>query len=155
MKSAQDHGSRKHSRYSASGAERYFECPGSVSLSEGLPDTSNKYSREGTLAHEVLEAILRNEFYGQPTFFLMGLDSKMRSHCQSAASFISDLWRIIPQSTALVETRISLAFIHPEAFGTFDAAIVDYWGTLHVFDFKYGKSPVSPGTAARPNLQMV
>lgn len=36
-------------------------------------------------------------------------------------------------------------------FGTFDAAVVDHFGTLHVMDYKYGMGLVSP----KENLQMV
>ena len=37
-------------------------------------------------------------------------------------------------------------------FGTFDGAVVDLFGTLHVFDYKYGAGvPVS----VRENLQMI
>jgi hypothetical protein len=52
----------------------------------------------------------------------------------------------------MVETRIYLKFIHEEMFGTFDGAILDHFGTLHVFDFKYGAGhAVSP----KDNLQMI
>ena len=71
---------------------------------------------------------------------------------EAAADYILWLWKEAPGSEILVETRIPLSFIHPEAFGTFDAAIVDYFGTLHVFDYKYGQ-----GHAVSPtgNLQMI
>ncbi len=36
-------------------------------------------------------------------------------------------------------------------FGTFDGAVLDHFGTLHVFDFKYGTHVVSP----KFNLQMI
>jgi len=76
----------------------------------------------------------------------------MGHYVEGAAEFILDLYRKHPGSEVLVEDRIYLDFIHPEMFGTFDSAIVDYFGTLHVFDFKYGAGhPVS----VQENLQMI
>ena len=57
--SSQKHKQRAHSKFSASGAERWFACPGSVELSEGVPDKETEWSKEGTLAHEVLEEIMK------------------------------------------------------------------------------------------------
>lgn len=51
----------------------------------------------------------------------------------------------------MVEQRVFLDFIHPEAFGTLDYAIADVFGTLHVMDYKYGKYLVSP----EKNLQFI
>lgn len=145
------HGDRAHSKYSASGAERYFACPGSVALSEGLPDKPSPWALEGTDAHEVLERILVSSIRKEPT---ERLDHKgeMFHHGVNAARFILDLAERTPGSDVLVESRVYLSFIHPEMFGTLDAAVVDYFGTLHVFDYKYGAGkPVSPVK----NLQMI
>jgi hypothetical protein len=151
------HAERKHSKFSASGAERWFNCPGSVELSEGMPDRTTVYSEEGTLAHELLELILVEAF--RVGFFpehVLG-DGKcrpieMQQHCFRAAEKIWNLWRSTPGAEGLAEVRVSLDFIHPEAFGTFDAAVVDHFGTLHVFDYKYG---AGHAVSAVENLQML
>lgn len=57
-----------HAKLSASGAHRWLPCPGSVRLSEGQPDTSNVYSAEGTVAHDVAAQHL------QEGRFSVGLD---------------------------------------------------------------------------------
>jgi Protein of unknown function (DUF2800) len=153
------HSERKHSKFSASGAERWFNCPGSVELSEGLPDKDNQWSIEGTIAHEVLEALLRLRLGGNDgadlselTPVLEGKPQEMLDHCDRTAAFIEGLHAETPGSDCQVETRLDLPFIDPEMFGTFDGAVIDYFGTLHVFDFKYGAGvPVSPVK----NLQMV
>lgn len=151
---------RKHSKFSASGAERWFNCQGSVALSEGLPDKDSVWSIEGTRAHEVLEKILTalnpNVFGANNVWINYELPKQypreMINYALSAATFIRSLEKKTLFSDLLVETRIHLDFIHPEMFGTFDAAIVDYFGTLHVFDYKYGA-----GHAVNPqkNLQMI
>lgn len=143
---------RKHSKYSASGAERWIHCPGSVSLSEGVPDKDSPWSLEGTKAHEVLETILNRKLIGAPKAAVHQETPEMVGHGKDAANFILGIHRKHLYSEILVETRIQLGFIHPEMFGTFDGAVIDHFGTLHVFDYKYGK-----GHAVSPvdNLQML
>lgn len=137
------HAVRAHSKLSASGAERYFNCPGSVALSEGMVSKDTPASLEGTRAHEVLESVLTGErLYAPPS-------PEMYNHALRTAAFITSLEK--PKSEFLVETRVHLPFIHPEMFGTFDSAIVNHFGELHVFDYKYGKHPASP----IENLQMI
>ncbi len=141
------HGERKHSKFSASGAERWFACPGSVALSEGLPDKESRYAMEGTKAHEVLEAVLKRHR-------VTNVPREMLMHARNAASAIVGVWgeaQSHADTELLVETRIHLDFIHPEMFGTFDGAVVEHFGTLNVFDYKYGKYTVSP----IGNLQML
>jgi hypothetical protein len=153
------HSGRKHSKFSASGAERWFNCPGSVQLSEGLPDTSSVYAEEGTRAHELLEAYLRCELSGND-----GADVEIASqiarkesmqmvpYVADASDFIAGRWRARPGSDLLVETRIILDWIHPEMFGTYDAAVVEQFGMLEVFDFKYGQGHIVSPTN---NLQLL
>ncbi len=148
------HSERKHSKYSASGAERWFACPGSVQLSEGIPSKDSVWSIEGTKAHEVLETYLRTILinWTSNVVFPPNVPKEMVHHAGNAAMGIVGLHLKYPGSEVLVETRIPLDFIHPEAFGTFDGAVVDHFGTLHVFDYKYGAGhAVSP----KENLQMI
>lgn len=156
------HKERAHSKFSASGAERWFACQGSVGLCEGLPDKDSIWSIEGTQAHEVLECLLlfaikHGHHYIQDELTpLKHLEFKpkpeMIMHGRTAANFILKKHHSTSDSIIQVETRIYLDFIHPEAFGTFDGAVIDYFGTLHVFDYKYGAGhSVSP----TKNLQMI
>lgn len=151
------HSERKHSKFSASGSERWFNCPGSVELSEGIPDRDTVWSIEGTKAHEVLEQILRAAIAVGGTKvghakWDKRIPREMQMHGINAANFILGLHARTPRSEILVETRIRLSFIHPLMFGTFDGAVIDHFGTLHVFDYKYGA-----GYAVSPvrNLQMI
>lgn len=150
------HKERKHSKYSASGAERWTNCYGSVALSEGLPDKDTPWSLEGTKAHEVLEEVLNAavSFGGTSVGharFDKSVPREMQAHAINAANFILGIREKHPGSELLVETRVHLPFIHPEMFGTFDSAVIDHFGTLHVFDYKYGVTLVSPVN----NLQMI
>ena len=54
-----NHAERKHALCSASSAERWLECPGSVGLSMTVPEPpTSPYALEGTEAHELSEKIL-------------------------------------------------------------------------------------------------
>lgn len=144
--------SRKHSKFSASGFERIAQCPGSVDLSEGMPDKSSPKALEGTQAHAALEAILLSMITeGLDEGLDLGFSPEMISLGTDAAEFIQNIWRKHKWSEILVESKIHLKFIHPEMFGTFDGAVIDHFGTLHVFDYKYGLSMVSP----TKNYQMI
>lgn len=153
------HKERAHSKFSASGADRWINCPGSVAISEGIPSKDSIWTLEGTDAHEVLEGILRSAIeVGDLTpnwVHPVVRNTKppaMIEHAQHAAKFIYGLYRDTDMSDIMVETKIYLGFIHPEMFGTFDGAVLDHFGTLHVFDYKYGKGhAVSP----KNNLQMI
>lgn len=156
------HDTRKHAKLAASGSERWVNCTGSVALSEGLPDRSTPAADEGTRAHEVLDdlfqAALRHQWVNVPVIalnvyeFRTKVPREMLDHAKRTADFILGVHRKHPGSDLLVETKVKLDFIHPDMWGTFDSAVVDHFGTLHVFDYKYGKGhAVSP----RENLQMI
>lgn len=145
-----NHSGRAHSKFSASGSERWMNCSGSVALCEKAPKRTNKWAEEGTRGHELLEQTLDSLIAGTRVLVGPGMPPEMQQHAFKAASFIlrtRDEFR----GELLVETRVYLDFIHPEMFGTFDSAVVDHFGTLHIFDYKYGVWPVSPTR----NLQMV
>ncbi len=125
-----NHGERKHSKFSASGAEKWMNCPGSVALSEGLPEVTSKYSIEGTRAHEVLECLQTGKKHSGTR--------EMEYYGVQAANFINKLKASHKGAELMVETRLALPFIHPDMFGTMDSAVVDHFGTLHVLDYKYG-----------------
>ncbi len=150
------HSGRAHSKFSASGAERWFNCPGSVELSEGLPDTNTPWSIEGTKAHEVLEELMQvaieNGIHriGHARYD-KNVPREMVAYGTEAANFILKLHAKLPDSEIAVESRVHLDFIHPDMFGTYDAKVIEHFGTLHIFDYKYGVSPVS----AVRNLQMI
>lgn len=139
---------KAHSKFSASGAERWLACPGSVNLSEGIPDISSKWAEEGIEAHKVLEEIL---IYKQipPKGWAV---TEMKAHAANAANFLFKLHEKCKGSTLFAEQRVHLKFIHPEAFGTLDAAVVELFGTLHIIDFKYGAGVL---VSAIENLQMI
>ena len=142
----QPHSERKHSDFSASGASRWFRCSGSVALSRGVPSKDTKWSLEGTRAHEVLESIMRGSLLEDKND-----PPEMVQYAKHSANFIHVLLSKSGPSELLIESRVMLDFIHPEAFGSLDYAIVEYFGTLDILDFKYGLTLVDP----KENLQFI
>ena len=154
---SKSHGGRAHSKFSASGSERWHNCPGSVELSEGVEDKSGPAAIEGTQAHEILESIMiaairqRAKQVGSLAFG-SHVPREMVTHGRNAANFMLGVHNKVEGSEVLVENRVYLTFIHPEMFGTYDGAVLDFFGTLHVFDYKYGITHV---VSPIQNLQMI
>src|SRR3982750_206581 len=96
-------GERAHSKYSASGSERWFACPASVKLSEGLPDKTSVWAAEGTRAHAVLEKIMLAMISKKA---ILAESNPMFHHGLAAARFIQDTHKKAAHSELMVETRV-------------------------------------------------
>ena len=48
----------KHAKLSASGAELWLNCPGSVHMAELFPEKTSPAAVEGTLAHELAQTMI-------------------------------------------------------------------------------------------------
>ena len=127
-----------HAQLSPSSAERWFTCPGSVVLSEGMPSRTSAHAEEGTLAHSIAEAALRGEIVPQSEMLtnLLPYIEHVQDHCG-------------PDCELFIEKRVSVT---PQTWGTADAIV---WNpnteTLHVVDLKYG---AGVGVEVRGNLQL-
>ena len=149
MTDTPNHGEREHSELSASSCYRWWNCPGSVTLSRGVQSRDTIYAAEGTAAHELAELCLTNkqsaveyidrvitvDVNGEPVDFVV--DDAMADAVQVYLDFV----RAIPGELS-VEKRIRLDAIGAPApmFGTCDAFVYDRaTQTLHIVDLKYGK----------------
>lgn len=56
------HTARKHARLAPSAAHRWWMCPGSIRLSQGIPDRGSVFADEGTSAHELAQHCLTTGF---------------------------------------------------------------------------------------------
>lgn len=71
-----NHKSRGHALCSASGAERWLNCPGSVCMSQGLPEVPpGPAALEGTRCHELAERILKEWLRNGRNLYLGFVDS--------------------------------------------------------------------------------
>lgn len=138
--------SPEHSTYSASGSERWLECPASIKLSEKAPpQESSVYAEEGTEGHAVLEYLLQNrdKFRGAIKQAQKLYPKEMVDHAVDAAAWILKEADYVPRREfgpeLLTETRVDSSFFTTEGqFGTLDAAIVRHFDRLTVIDYKYG-----------------
>lgn len=141
---------KAHATLSASGAERWMACPGSVKAEEGLPDSSTVHAYEGTCAHKLAEVALTNgvppeEFLGE-TLELEAHEAKgysstfevtqeMVDYVTMYVDYVNDL-----PGEHFIETRLDYSKWVPEGFGTSDHTALDTHDyTLYVTDLKYGK----------------
>lgn len=161
---------RPHARLGASSSSRWMNCPGSVALSEGLPDHVSQYAIEGTAAHEVLEHILTPGRKGVPSVVQVGehtvpVTAEMEQAVRQAADWVLERMVEARESgdyaevTLLLEEQFDLSPLQPPEpmFGTADVVIVKRWSDaemdLHVIDYKHGQG-VSVPAVGNTQLQM-
>ncbi len=161
------HKERKHAVLSASSAHRWLKCTKSARLEEQFPDRPSVAADEGTLAHELAEAKLRNYYY--PADFtkrkLSGRIKKLKEDklwqnemLEHTETYLDHIKKAAiayeTQPAVLIERTVDFSAYAPEGFGTADCALIGA-GTLHVIDFKYGKSPRGEVSAEKnPQLSL-
>lgn len=140
---------------SASSAERWLHCPGSVRLTENMGDTTSQFAEEGTLAHQIAELKLRKYFLSPtgPKTFTRQMNKlkkhelyqeEMQGYTDQYVDYIKDIANSPPSSpTVAVELRVDFSNIVPEGFGTADCVLL-HGKDLYVIDFKYGKGVLVP-----------
>lgn len=135
------HIDRAHSTLGASSSERWFKCPGSVRLSEGLTSKAGKAAEEGTAAHELAEKCLRSKkdalaFLGKK-FNGFEVTREMASAVQI---YLDHVRRVVEETGGelLIEQRFHLKHLHPLLFGTSDVVIKVPFDRVIVMDYKHG-----------------
>ena len=132
---------KSHAEFSASGSERWLNCPASISLSKNYPEPpESEAAREGTEAHACLEFLLRNRNNLTAAFKMARKThpEEMVEYCYEAALYILKRHKD-EGGDLLIETEVDASpFTCPDQFGTLDAAVVNEFGRLIVIDFKYG-----------------
>lgn len=137
MAELNDHGSRAHALLSASSAHRWLNCPPSAVAAEAYPNQDTEYTREGTLAHEVAEAMASGRVGLQWVNSRDDITKEMLECAQGYADYIQEQ---IKSDTAVVllEQRVDFSPWVPEGFGTADCIILQ-GDTMDVIDYKYGQ----------------
>ena len=134
----------EHAKLSASGSQRWLNCPASVRMEEAFPDESSSYADEGSAAHELAELCLRKNtdadkylgkaFKEYPDY---PVDHEMADSVQLYLDYVRGL-----KGELLVEQRVDFSEWVPEGFGTSDAIVMGQdndEGIATVIDLKYGK----------------
>ena len=140
------HAERKHARLSASRAERFMTCPGSVRLESQMPyEPPGEAAALGTMLHELSEKILRGEELDDPD-----LDPEHLQLAQSYADYVNGISANPRKKLIEVNVDAGLKSLHQSLGGTADAVIVE-GDHLHVIDAKFGRVLVE----AKDNKQLL
>lgn len=146
-----------HSKIGASSYYRWKACPGSVRLSEGVPNRSSSYAQEGTEAHDIAAQMLEDYF------FRKGKPNIPANYPSEAMSAIKDYFLTIKKDAltagceassghVLIEHRFDLSTVHPGLFGTADCILYNKSEKrLSVYDYKHG---AGIAVAVENNLQL-
>lgn len=128
------HTERKHARLSASRAERFMSCPGSVRLENQMPyEPAGEAAAIGTHIHELSEKLLRGEELDGPD-----LNPDHVAMAQEYATFVNTLVENPRKRMIEVNVDPGLKSLHKALGGTADAVLVD-GNHLHVIDLKTGR----------------
>lgn len=136
--SLNDHSQRDHALLAASSSARWLACPPSGFAAELYAQQDTEYTREGTLAHEVAEAIARQRLEGgELTDNNPDITGEMVDCANSYADYIEEQLQS-ETATVLLEQRVDFSPWVPDGFGTADCIIIQ-GDTLDVIDYKYGQ----------------
>lgn len=130
-----NHSSRAHALLSASSAHRWLACPPSAVAAEAYPAQDTEFTREGTRAHEVAEAIAHGS-NPMTAVFPEGTTAEMIECAEGYRDYIQEQ---IHGDDVLVmlEQRVDFSPWVPDGFGTADCIIIQN-GVMDVIDYKYG-----------------
>lgn len=128
-----------HARLSASGADRWARCPGSVKAEESHIDKGSDFAAEGTTAHALADYCLSNGVVAAScvgmTFEGRQVDAEMCEYVQQYVDYVCSF-----SGEHFYERRVDFSPWVPEGFGTSDCIVIDAKNNLlRVIDLKYGK----------------
>lgn len=138
-----------HAKLSASGSEKWLNCPGSIALEEQFPDVQKDYTIEGTKAHALGELKINLELgnisknkYTRELKKLGDIPNEMEDYIEAYKDYVIEQYNTrkaaSSSATISVEHRLDFSNYVPEGFGTGDV-IIAYDGGIQIIDLKYGK----------------
>lgn len=146
-----------HSQFSPSSAHRWMRCAASITLEEGLPDSSSSFADEGTAAHELASMALTagadaSAYLGRiivvnGTKFEVDFDmaDNVQKYLDAVRAAVTSLQEQGAEVELRVEQRVDISAVvgQPNNFGTADAQIIATWPdgsvSIETHDLKYGR----------------
>ncbi len=126
-----------HSRIGASSYKRWKNCPGSVNLSVGIPQSSSSYADEGTKAHEAASYYLEKQMW--PEWAETEMIEAVEVYTNAVLADKAQCDWTKHGNLFLVEHGFDLSQIHRDAWGTSDCVIYNVkQKLLIVYDYKHG-----------------
>ena len=141
----------KHALLSASGSNRWINCPPSARLEEVIKEEASEYAREGSFAHALAELKLA-QYLGNITkpkyntelkrlkqdgFYSEELEDYTQAYVDFAIEKINEARARTKDAVVLLEAKLDYSPWVPEGFGTGDLVLITD-GVLEITDFKYG-----------------
>jgi len=126
-----------HAKLSPSAAERWMTCPGSVVLSEGMPESESEYAAEGTRAHALSERWLLLHFAQHGSVLPAPTDLDAVEMAKHVKVYVDECIALaIKGAGVFVEKKVA---VNSDVYGTADF-IAWHPGTAALFvrDLKYG-----------------
>jgi hypothetical protein len=142
-----NHKDRAHALLSASSSSRWLACPPSAVANEAYPQQDTSFTQEGTLAHEIAEAVASGSI--NPADIETGHDTmgnpipttkEMVECAKEYADYIEEQKKS-NDATVLLEQRVDFSTWVPDGFGTCDCIIIQD-DTLTIIDYKYGQGVI-------------
>ena len=144
----------QHAKLSASGANKWLNCPGSVIMEADEPASESQYAIEGTVAHalgelklrvalkEITKAKYQKEKLKLEEKYSFQIPCDMDEYTDGYRDFVMERYRHAitrdKQAEVMLEQRLDFSKYVPEGFGTGDAVIVSE-NAIEIIDLKYGK----------------
>lgn len=162
----QKHKDRQHAKLSASGADKWLNCPVSVKLEEAYPSASSTYADEGTLAHEFGDIFLRwkndevtegrylervAELRKNPLYY-KGMESEVAKYTDYVLTQFMDAQILSDEAELWVERRLDFSKYVKEGFGTGDSTVLG-GRLIEVVDLKFGQG-VEVSAVENPQLKL-
>ena len=149
----------KHAVLSASSSERWLNCPPSARLSEAYEDKSSDYAAEGSDAHTLAEARLKQAlgiFTEDPVENLSWYNEEMEECAQGYAAYVVELLEIAKQTCSdpvvMIEQRVDFSRWVKEGFGTADCIVIAD-GIMNICDLKFGKG-IEISAVGNPQMRL-
>lgn len=147
-----------HAKLSPSAAKRWGNCPGSVALCATLPKVrrTSKYAAEGTLAHELAEALVTGAVDAMALQARVGTVAKVEGFdievIQEMVDGAIEYRDAIEEAKARLtghadihakaEVKACASSVDPDLWGTADHALFQKGNLLFIHDYKFGRGVV-------------
>ena len=146
-----------HAVLSASSSERWIKCPPSARLCENYEDKGSNFAAEGTCAHSLCEARLKQALgipTEDPVENLSWYNEEMEDCAQGYVSYVTELFakakKTCSDPVILIEQRVDFSRWVKEGFGTADLILIAD-GVMNICDYKHG---AGVEVSAEGNTQM-
>ena len=149
----------KHAVLSASSSERWLNCPPSARLSEAYEDKGSDYAAEGSDAHALAEARLKQALdipTEDPVENLSWYNEEMEECAQGYAAYVVELLEIAKQTCSapvvMIEQWVDFSRWVKEGFGTADCIVIAD-GIMNICDLKFGKG-IEVSAVGNPQMRL-